>query len=149
MVEATSVLAALFAVLVAAYFWSRYRHSYWSKHGVPTAPGRLPFIGNMVPILTGRKSFIQHMYELTLGHPQQGYCGMYMWGQPLLLVYEPDMVKQIVCKDFSGFHDRGLPSSESDPLSQHLFNLSGIKWRNLRNKLSPTFTSGKLKLMFP
>ncbi|XP_034244697.1 cytochrome P450 6k1-like [Thrips palmi] len=151
MVDATSVLVAVLAVLVAAALWSRHRQGYWRKRGVPTPPGSLPFIGDMGPIVLGRRSFADHFTDQTRGHRDRGYCGMYMWGQPTLLVFDPEMVKQVVCKDFSSFHDRAPASvsAETDPLSQHLFSITGSKWRNLRNRLSPTFTSGKLKLMFP
>ena len=38
--------------------------------------------------------------------------------------------------------------SQTDPLSQHLFALEPKRWRPLRTRLSPVFTSGKLKEMF-
>lgn len=73
-----------------------------------------------------------------------------MFHQPILMINDPEVIKLILIKEFNKFRDRGLYFNEEvDPLSGHLFFLPGERWRQLRAKLSPTFTSGKLKQMFP
>ena len=74
---------------------------------------------------------------------------MYAFVKPSLVLAEPELIKFVLTKDFTSFHDRGLYCNDRiDPLSGHLFLLGGKKWRNLRVKLTPTFTSGKMKQMF-
>ncbi|EDW05267.2 uncharacterized protein Dmoj_GI18306, partial [Drosophila mojavensis] len=78
------------------------------------------------------------------------FAGFYWFQRPAAFVLEPFLVKHILIKDFNKFSDRGFFSNpEDDPLSGQLFVLDGHKWRSMRNKLSSTFTSGKMKYMFP
>lgn len=56
----------------------------------------------------------------------------------------------MLVKDFNCFVDRGIYTDESkEPMTGHLFRLTGQRWKNMRNKLSPSFTVGKLRMMFP
>lgn len=72
-----------------------------------------------------------------------------MFFKPNLIVADLDLIRMVLTKEFGSFHDRGMFCNEkTDPLSGHLFLLPGKKWRNLRVKLTPTFTSGKIKQIF-
>lgn len=59
-----------------------------------------------------------------------------------------DVIKEILIKDFDNFRNRGIYHSEEDVLSNHLFSIEDEPWKTMRNNLSPTFTSGKMKNYF-
>jgi cytochrome P450 family 6 len=70
--------------------------------------------------------------------------------RPVLVLRDPDLIKTILVKDFNTFYERNVHSNhKTDPLSQNLFLLKGPAWRRLRVKISPIFTSFRLKQMFP
>ncbi|KAJ8950088.1 hypothetical protein NQ318_017813 [Aromia moschata] len=72
-------------------------------------------------------------------------------GTPYLVLRSPDIIKSITVRDFNNFEDRTFACEKDiDPMAGNsLFILRNPDWRNIRNKLTPIFTSGKLKLMFP
>lgn len=75
---------------------------------------------------------------------------MYLFHKPNLVIADLDLIRVVLTKEFGSFHDRGTFCNEKiDPLSAHLFSIPGKKWRNMRVKMTPTFTSGKIKQMFP
>lgn len=78
------------------------------------------------------------------------YCGAYHFLTPVLILRDPDLIKQIAVKDFDHFlnHPSFLPD-DVDPLwSRNLLALKDQKWRDMRSTLSPAFTSSKMKFMF-
>ncbi|PNF31791.1 putative cytochrome P450 6a14 [Cryptotermes secundus] len=140
------VLVACVLSVVYAYFkWS---FTYWKKRNVPYVEPCFPF-GNFKEVALMRKEFgyvIRDIYTRLEGHR---YGGVYIISRPRLFLLDPDLIKDVLVKDFSTFHDRGVyMNEETAPLSGHLFSLPGKRWRNLRIKLTPTFTSGKMKMMF-
>lgn len=64
----------------------------------------------------------------------------------MLIVRDPELINTILVKDFSYFTDHGFDMDPSASiLANSLFFSNGQKWRTMRQKLSPGFTSGKLK----
>ena len=135
-------------ILAVVYIYFKWSFTYWKKRNVPYIEPIFPF-GNFIDMVLTRKPFgdiFVDIYNKLKGHK---FGGTYIFTTPRFFVRDPDLIKDVLVKDFSSFHDRGVYMNEEiEPLSGHLFSLTGMKWRNLRVKLTPTFTSGKLKMMF-
>uniref|UniRef100_A0A182KDV4 Cytochrome P450 n=1 Tax=Anopheles christyi TaxID=43041 RepID=A0A182KDV4_9DIPT len=136
------------ALLVAVY-WIRQRLTYWKKRDVPYVSPTFPQ-GNLAGVGKQRhmSQILQDCYQ-QLKSSGRSFGGIYFFINPVALLIDPDLIKTVLVKDFPYFHDRNLYHNDrDDPLSRHLVAMEGSKWKNLRTKLTPTFTSGKMKLMF-
>lgn len=144
-----TLIAVFVIVLISIYIKIQSSFKFWKNKNVPFPRPKF-LTGNIGEILQGKTHFglvIQKMYR-QMKHTGD-YCGIYFFQNPVVLVLSPDFAKTILVRDFNNFMDRGMFSNEKiDPLSANIFFLEGQRWRDLRAKLTPTFTSGKLKQMF-
>jgi cytochrome P450 family 6 len=136
---------ALFCISI--YLINAHFFNYWKQRRIPQITPTF-FMGNLMEFLSISigESFAK-FYEK---FKSQKFIGLYFCYRPVLLVNDPELIQHIMIKDFTSFHDRPMPiNEEEDKISGNLFFLTGQKWRDLRVKLTPLFTSGKLKMMFP
>ncbi|XP_055923240.1 probable cytochrome P450 6d4 [Eupeodes corollae] len=141
-------LLILLGVLGALAYYIHHVYTYWQRQGFPydTASG-FPF-GAMESVVKRQKSFGMAINDVYLNSSKR-FLGIYLFFRPAILVRDAELARQILVQDFSSFHDRGIYCDEkNDPYSGNLFNLPGERWRSLRTKLAPSFTSGKLKSIF-
>ncbi|PSN51920.1 hypothetical protein C0J52_12806 [Blattella germanica] len=89
---------------------------------------------------------LKALYEEYKNEP---YVGIYSFDKPSLMVRDLDLVKNVLVKDSQNFQDHLATLDEDlDPLgARGLFTMKGQKWKHMRNGLTPTFTSGKMKQM--
>ncbi|XP_066902947.1 probable cytochrome P450 6a13 [Halyomorpha halys] len=136
------------SLIFALIKWAQERNKYWSKRNINCLKPKL-FVGNLYDVLLGRKNMSEAHQEVFNAFPKDDVVGFYDFIFPRLLIRDPKLVEQVMKNDFSYFVDRAAPAKHvKDPLSLNLFSMCGNQWRFFRQKLSPAFTTGKLRYMF-
>ena len=134
-------------VIAGVYLFLKKKYSYFEELEIPHLKPSWLF-GSLKDFRT--KHMADVMREIYQACKRKDVvAGFYSFFSPTLVITDLDLVKLILVKDFNNFTDRGLyVNEEDDPLTGNLFLTAGEKWRFLRSKLSPVFTSGKIKMMY-
>ncbi|KAH0946705.1 hypothetical protein HN011_009586 [Eciton burchellii] len=141
-------LFLLIALLLGSlYFYFTRTFDFWKCRGVPFKKPAV-LVGNFGSMLLFRKSQPEGVKEMYEWFKNERFFGAFRVRSPVLILRDPDLVKNICVKDFACFMNRGIPNNTQNPFFGNLFNLEGHKWKILRSKLTPAFSSGKLKRMF-
>ncbi|CAG2117429.1 unnamed protein product, partial [Medioppia subpectinata] len=138
-------LAPIMAFLVTLKFVKLNRSlNYWSDRNIP-GPTPIPYFGNTMSTLLKSLPYIEMNWYNTYGK----IYGVYGLKRPALTVAEPALVKQILVKEFHKFRNRMPETDPNGRFVRHLFNARDDHWRRLRHIISPAFSAGKLRRLYP
>lgn len=142
--EGDVVLLCLALLCIALLYWySIFPYSALAKCGI-RHPKPLPFYGNMFMF---RKGFFNAHTELINTYGK--VCGYYLGRRPVIVVADPDMLRQIMVKEFSLFPNRMAFRAATKPMSDCLLLLKDEHWKRVRSILTPSFSSARMKEMVP
>ncbi|XP_075979296.1 cytochrome P450 6B6-like [Anticarsia gemmatalis] len=140
----------VFVAALALYLYGTRTFSYWKKRGIKHDKPVL-FFGTNTDCYLLRKSITQVAEDIYWRYPKEQVVGFFRSTRPELVIRDPAIAKRILVTDFAYFYPRGLNPHKTviEPLLRNLFFADGDLWRLLRQRMTPAFTSGKLKAMFP
>ncbi|SPP73317.1 probable cytochrome P450 6w1 [Drosophila guanche] len=148
----TELLFLIATLAIVFYVWQKRRHSFWKRHGIKEI-GPLPILGDTVGFLSGRMPFFDQIrkFHQTPGLENEPIIGVYLAYRPALVIRDLELIKTVMIKKFSYFNNRKLQTDpHHDALGyNNMFFVRSPDWKELRNKISPVFTSGKIKQMYP
>ncbi|XP_061396406.1 cytochrome P450 6a8-like [Musca vetustissima] len=131
--------------LALIFVWYHKKRNYWKKYQI------LSVDGSDLHKLKDREhvAFVYQRIYKRLREENKPYAGFLTLFTPSLLVADLDLLKLIYISEFDSFPDRGLYTNyDADPLSKNMVRLHGDLWRKVRTKLTPTFSSGRMRQMF-
>lgn len=145
---ALAIICAGVVIAILLYYYLTANFDYWKSQGVK-GPKPIPGFGTIASHLLGKLCLGSYLRKIYEDYPNESMVGIFFRGKPALVIRDPDLIKTVLIKEFTVFPERNIAVHEkAEPLSVHLFRIDGPRWRPLRTRLSPVFTSGKLKEMF-
>ncbi|KOB64674.1 Cytochrome CYP6AB14, partial [Operophtera brumata] len=143
-------VAVILVLVVVFYLYNTRNFKYWAARGVKH-DGPIFLFGTNLKGYTLRKSISQVAEEMYWKYPKEKVVGFFRSSRPELIIRDPELVKRVLITDFAHFYPRGLNPHKTviEPMMRNLFFADGDLWRLLRQRMTPAFTSGKLKAMFP
>ncbi|XP_075237076.1 cytochrome P450 9e2-like [Lycorma delicatula] len=135
------------SVGILVYWYLTKPFSHWNIRGVHHIKPQVIF-GNIKDRVLFKISF--HEFQLKLYRQFKGhkFAGFYEGRRPVLIVLDPDIVKDVLVRDFDHFVDRPVLRFRASPYIENMIlNLKGQHWKYVRTQMTPAFTSGKLKSM--
>lgn len=105
------IICLVFASLLLLYYYLTQTFDYWKIRGVK-GPKPILIFGNVKDVMRAKISisiFLKNMYDK---YKDERMVGIFEKDVPSLILRDPDLIKDVLIKDFSVFPERPMFSNE-------------------------------------
>lgn len=105
------IICGIIALFFAFYFYFTSTFDFWKVRGVP-GPKPVPVFGNIKDVMLLRTSMCAYLKKLWEEYKDEPMVGIFTRKTPILILQDPELIKDVLIRDFSIFADRGIPVHE-------------------------------------
>lgn len=135
------ILLTLSLLLIYYYFYWKNK-DYWRKQNLTQINGVMWKF-----LLSGRS--LSEIYKEIYDKHEDDHIGLFLGNDPGVMLKSLDDLQAVLAGDFHKFYSRGILKNPSDVLADNILFIDEFqRWKILRSKFSPVFTSLRLKTMF-
>ncbi|XP_032682180.1 cytochrome P450 6B1-like [Odontomachus brunneus] len=135
-------------IICLLYYYLTAPYNIWKTFNIP-GPPPMPFFGTMKDVIlhkTSLKKYLKNLYDIYENTP---FVGMFYMREPVLMIKDPEYIKDIFVKDAALFSSRGFFSERNEDIMKHSFFFAdGRIAQPIRSKISSILMPSKLKDMY-
>lgn len=124
-----------------AYYWHKF--SFWSRRNVRT-PRPIPVFGNFLDFIFNYRQHLELEWPRKFGK----IYGFYVGTSPRLTIADAKVLKEICVRDFAVFPNHHFFNVPNKYQRHFLIAQKDDHWRGMRAIMTPTFSSGRIKVMY-
>ncbi len=120
---------------------------YWKKYQIPSINFTLQWKCSM-DLLFSKRNIAVVVQDIYRHSSKEKFVGFSRILAPHLLILDPELIGGILIKNFNSFHDRRSSESDGARMNHTIDDLIGENWKKVRGKVSPCFSSLRLKSIY-
>lgn len=143
-------ICGLTVITILLYYYLTLTFDYWKVRGVK-GPRPVPLFGNMKDVLFHKTNMTEYFINIYNSYKDERYVGLFFRSRPILLLRDPQLIKNILMKDFSGFPQRDVNVTEKvkKRIKKNFFNYALQSCKIIRtNRLGRLIQREKTNTVF-
>ena len=106
------IFCGIIVVLVVVYYYFTSTFYFWKSRGI-RGPQPLPGFGTFdKDVVFVKKNLVNYLMEVYNDYKNEPMIGIFAKSKPVLILKDPELIKDVLIKDFITFADRGEASHE-------------------------------------